>query len=397
MTEVVIVGAARTPVGSFGGALSGLSAVELGATAAREAIRRAGIPASQIDEAVIGNILSAGLGQNVARQIAIHSGMPDTSTAVGINMLCGSGLRAVIQAVQTLQAGDADFILAGGTESMSRAPFLLNDYRWGKRMGSGQIEDTMIKDALTDAFSHVHMGVTAENIAGRWHISREDQDEFALKSQIKAEKAQLLGYFDAEIVPVEAPVKKKKTVIQQDEHPRHGMTMETLAGLKPVFKKDGTVTVGNASGLNDGAAMLVLTTRENAEDAGLNILGSVISYASAGVDPQIMGYGPVPAVKKALQRANLELSAIDLAEINEAFAAQSIAVIRDLELDPNIVNVSGGAIALGHPVGASGARILCTLLYGMKRTGAKTGLAALCIGGGQGTALIVKNEYPDEM
>lgn len=397
MTEVVIVGAARTPVGSFGGALSGLSAVELGAAAAREAIRRAGIPARQIDEAVIGNILSAGLGQNAARQIAIHSGMPETSTAVGINMLCGSGLRSVIQAVQTLKAGDADFILAGGTESMSRAPFLLNDYRWGKRMGDSLIEDTMIKDALTDAFSHVHMGVTAENIAEQWHISREDQDEFALKSQIKTEKAQLLGYFDAEIVPVEAAVKKKRTVVQQDEHPRHGMTMETLAGLKPVFKKDGTVTVGNASGLNDGAAMLVLTTREKAEEAGLSILGSVISYASAGVDPQIMGYGPVPAVKKALQRANLDIGAIDLAEINEAFAAQSLAVIRDLELDPEIVNVSGGAIALGHPVGASGARILCTLLYGMKRTGAKTGLAALCVGGGQGTALIIRNEYPDEL
>ncbi|WP_010631186.1 acetyl-CoA C-acetyltransferase [Sporolactobacillus vineae] len=395
MKEVVIVGAARTPVGSFGGALSGVSAVALGTAAAREAIRRSGVPAHHIDEAVIGNILSAGLGQNIARQIALHSGMSDSSTAVGINMLCGSGLRAVIQAVQTLRAGDADFILAGGTESMSRAPYLLTDYRWGKRMGEGQIEDSMIMDALTDAFSHVHMGVTAENIAEQWHISREEQDAFALNSQLKAEKAQLLGYFDEEIVPVEVTVKKKKSEVRQDEHPRHGMTLETLSGLRPVFRKNGTVTVGNASGLNDGAAMLVLTTRQKAREAGLTVLASIRSYASAGLDPQIMGYGPVPAVKKALHQANLDIGAIDLAEINEAFAAQSIAVIRDLKLDPDKVNVSGGAIALGHPVGASGARILCTLLYGMKRTGAKTGLAALCIGGGQGTAVIVNNEVPD--
>lgn len=395
MTDIVIVGAARTPVGSFGGALSGLSAVALGTAAAKEAIRRAGIPAGLIDEAVIGNILSAGLGQNVARQIAIHSGLPDTSTAVALNMLCGSGLRSVIQAAQSILTGDADFVLAGGAESMSRAPYLLTDYRWGKRMGGGQIEDSMMKDALTDAFSQIHMGLTAENIAEQWYISREEQDEFALKSQLRAEKAQLLGYFDEEIVPVEVTEKKKRSTVKQDEHPRHGMTLETLAGLKPAFKKGGTVTVGNASGLNDGAAMLVLTSREKAVAEGLNILASIRSYASAGVDPLIMGYGPVPAVKKALRKAGLEIGSIDLAEINEAFAAQSVAVVRDLELDPDKVNVSGGAIALGHPVGASGARILCTLLYGMKRTGVKTGLAALCIGGGQGTAVIVENEYPD--
>ncbi|TGA97052.1 acetyl-CoA C-acetyltransferase [Sporolactobacillus shoreae] len=395
MTEVVIVGAARTPVGSFGGVISELSAVELGTAAAKEAIKRSGISADLIDEAIVGNILSAGLGQNIARQIAIYSGISEKSSAITVNMLCGSGLRTVILAAQSIALGDSDFVLSGGTESMSRAPYLLQDYRWGKRMGGGKVEDSMIKDALIDAFYQYHMGITAENIAEKWRISRDRQDQFALKSQHKAEKAQLLGYFDEEIIPVSLTKKGEQLVIDQDEHPRHGMTVETLAKLKPAFKENGTVTVGNASGINDGAAMLILTSREKAEKHGLHIMASIKSYANVGLDPKIMGYGPVPAARRALQKANLRTGDIDLFEINEAFAAQSVAVLDDLELDPEKVNISGGAIALGHPVGASGARILCTLLYNMKRTGAKKGLAALCVGGGQGTAIIVENEHEE--
>lgn len=392
MREVVIIGAARTPIGTFGGSLSTVPAVDLGVTAAREAIRRANISADLIDDVVIGNVLSAGLGQNVARQVSIYAGIPNTAPALTVNMVCGSGLRAVILAAQTIATGDADVILAGGIESMSQSPYLLKNFRWGKKMGDAKVVDAMLTDALLDVYNQYHMGITAENIAERWKISRERQDEFALNSQQKAEKAQLSGYFNDEITPVDVIIKGKKTLAGKDEHLRHGMTLDKLSRLRPAFKENGTVTAGNSSGINDGAAMLILTSREKAEERGLDILASVKSYASAALDPQIMGYGPVPASRKALKKAELTARDIDLYEINEAFAAQSLAVLDDLEIDPQKVNISGGAIALGHPVGASGARILVTLLYGMKRTGAKKGLASLCVGGGQGTALIVERK-----
>lgn len=392
MKEVVIVSAARTAIGNFNGSLSGFSAVELGAIAAREAIARAGINPTEINEAIVGNILSAGLGQNVGRQVAIKAGVPDTSPAMTINKLCGSGLRAVSMAAQFIMLGDADVILAGGTESMTNAPYLLDKARNGYRMGHGQIIDSMIYDGLTDVFNQYHMGVTAENIAEQWKISREEQDEFALKSQQKAESAQKAGKFDSEIVPVEIPQKKGDPIqFKSDEFIRQGVTLEQLQKLKPAFKKDGTVTAGNASGINDGAAMLIVMSREKANELGLKPLVRIVSYGNAALDPKIMGYGPVPATRIALQKAKMQISDIDLIEANEAFAAQSIAVLRDLNLNPEIVNVNGGAIALGHPIGASGARILTTLIYEMKRRNAATGLATLCIGGGQGTALIVEN------
>jgi acetyl-CoA C-acetyltransferase len=390
MREVAIVGAARTPIGSFGGSLALTPAVDLGVTAAKEAIRRAGISANLVDEVLIGNVLSSGLGQNVARQVGIYAGIPESTPAITVNMVCGSGLRTVILGTQMIALGDADVILAGGTESMSQAPFLIHNTRWGNKMGDSKLVDEMLQDALIDAFDHEHMGVTAENVAERWKISRERQDEFALNSQKKAEKAQLSGYFDAEIAPVDVRHKKKTTIIRLDEHPRHGLTIEKLSKLRPVFKENGTVTAGNSSGINDGAAMLVLMAREKAEALGLDVLGMVRSYASAALDPKIMGYGPVPATQKALKKGQMTIGDIDLFEINEAFAAQSLAVLDDLKIDPSRANISGGAIALGHPVGASGARILVTLLYNMKRTGAKTGLATLCVGGGQGTALIIE-------
>lgn len=392
MKEVVIVSAARTAIGNFNGSLSGFSAVELGAIAAREAIARAGINPTEINEAIVGNILSAGLGQNVGRQVAIKAGVPDTSPAMTINKLCGSGLRAVSMAAQFIMLGDADVILAGGTESMTNAPYLLDKARNGYRMGHGQIIDSMIYDGLTDVFNQYHMGVTAENIAEQWKISREEQDEFALKSQQKAESAQKAGKFDSEIVPVEIPQKKGDPIqFKSDEFIRQGVTLEQLQKLKPAFKKDGTVTAGNASGINDGAGMLIVMSREKANELGLKPLVRIVSYGNAALDPKIMGYGPVPATRIALQKAKMQISDIDLIEANEAFAAQSIAVLRDLKLNPEIVNVNGGAIALGHPIGASGARILTTLIYEMKRRNAATGLATLCIGGGQGTALIVEN------
>lgn len=392
MKEVVIVSAARTAIGNFNGSLSGFSAVELGAIAAREAIARAGINPNEINEAIVGNILSAGLGQNVARQVAIKAGVPETSPAMTINKLCGSGLRAVSMAAQFIMLGDADVILAGGTESMTNAPYLLDKARNGYRMGNGQIIDSMIYDGLTDVFNQYHMGVTAENIAEQWKISREEQDEFALKSQQKAEAAQKAGRFDSEIVSIDIPQKKGDPIqFKTDEFIRQGVTLEQLQKLKPAFKKDGTVTAGNASGINDGAAMLIVMSREKANELGLKPLVRIVSYGNAALDPKIMGYGPVPATRIALQKAKMQISDIDLIEANEAFAAQSIAVLRDLNLNPEIVNVNGGAIALGHPIGASGARILTTLIYEMKRRNATTGLATLCIGGGQGTALIVEN------
>lgn len=392
MKEVVIVSAVRTAIGTFGGSLSNLSAVDLGVIAAREAIKRAGISPSEISETIIGNILSAGLGQNISRQIAVKSGVPETSPAMGINHLCGSGLRSVSMAAQFIMLGDADVILAGGTESMTNAPYLLPKGRYGYRMGHGEVIDSLITDGLTDAFNNYHMGITAENIAEQWEISREEQDEFSVKSQNKTEAAQREGRFKDEIVPVEIPQRKGDSIqFDSDEFPKHGQTIEKLAKLRPAFKKDGTVTAGNASGINDGASMLVVMSAEKAKALGLKPLVRIVSYGNAALDPKIMGYGPVPATRAALLKVKMKINDIDLVEANEAFASQSIAVARDLKLNPEIVNVNGGAIALGHPVGASGARILTSLIYEMKRRNAATGLATLCIGGGQGTALIVEN------
>lgn len=391
MREVVIVSAARTALGSFGGSLSKLSAVEIGAIAAKEAIKRAGIDANIVEEAIIGNVLSAGLGQNVARQVALNSGLSIESSALTINKVCGSGLRAVSLAAQIIQSNDADVILAGGTESMSNAPYAVPSNRWGQRMGDATMVDTMIKDGLWDAFNNYHMGITAENIAEQWGLTREMQDEFALQSQLKAEKAIKEGKFKDEIVPVVIPQRKGEPIVfDTDEFPKANMTIEKLGKLKPAFKKDGTVTAGNASGINDGAAMFIVMSKEKADQLGLKPLVKIKSYASAGLDPSIMGYGPVAATKKALEKADLKVEDLDLIEANEAFAAQSLSVAKDLSFDMNKVNVNGGAIAIGHPVGASGARILTTLIYEMIKRDSKTGLATLCIGGGQGTALIVE-------
>lgn len=389
--EIVLVAAARTAIGSFNGKLSGFNAVELGVIAAKEAIARAGISPEMIDETIVGNILSAGLGQNPARQIAIGAGVKVESPATTLNILCGSGLRAVSLAAQMIETGSAEIILAGGTESMTNAPYLLQQARAGYRMGHGQLTDSMIQDALTDAFGGYHMGITAENIAERWHITREEQDAFALESQLRCEKAQNTGRFADEIVPVLIPQRKGEALVfDRDEFPRQGLTIDQLQKLKPAFKKDGTVTAGNASGINDGAAMVVVMSADKARELGIKTMFRVRSYATIGLDPAIMGYGPVEASRKALKLAGMSVHDLDLTEANEAFAAQSLAVVRDLELDPLKVNVNGGAIALGHPVGASGARILTTLMYEMKKQNSATGLATLCIGGGQGTALIIE-------
>jgi len=392
MKEVVIVSAARTAIGNFGGSLANLSAVDLGVVAAKEAIKRAGISPEIIDDVYIGNILSAGLGQGVARQISVGVGIPVETPATTVNILCGSGLRTVSLAAQLIKAGDADVILAGGTESMSNAAYIMPKARTGLRMGDGAIVDTMIKDGLTDAFSGVHMGITAENLAEKYELTREEQDQFAANSQNKAEVAIAAGKFKDEIAAVEIPQRKGDPIIfDTDEFPRAGVTAEGLGKLRPAFKKDGTVTAANASGLNDGAAMLILMSKEKADELGLKALAKVVSYATHGVDPQIMGYGVVPAVEKALKLAGMTIEDIDLIESNEAFAAQALSVIKGLGItDISNVNVNGGAIALGHPIGASGARILTTLLYEMQRTDAKTGLATLCVGGGMGTSLIVE-------
>lgn len=391
MQEVVIISAARTPIGNFGGLLSGFTAVDLGVIAAKTALERAAVDPAIIGETIVGNILSAGLGQNLARQIALRAGVPEQSPAMAINQLCGSGLRAVMIAAQGINSGDYEAALAGGTESMSNAPYLLPKGRYGYKMGDGQVIDSMILDGLTDAFNNYHMGITAENIAEKWQISRETQDEFALASQQKAELAQKSGIFEEEITRIEIPQKKgDPLVVRADEFPRHGLTIESLQKLRPAFKKDGTVTAGNSSGINDGAAMLLIMGSRKAAALGLNPLARIVSFATCGLDPKIMGYGPVPATQMALRKAGLKIHDIDLIEANEAFAAQSLAVIRDLELDPAKVNVNGGAIALGHPIGASGARVLTTLLYELKRQNLKRGLATLCIGGGQGISIIVE-------
>ncbi|VBB43414.1 acetyl-CoA acetyltransferase [uncultured Paludibacter sp.] len=390
--EIVIVSAARTPIGNFNGALSSFSAIDLGVIAATEAIRRAGIDPKEINETIVGNILSAGLGQNLARQISVKSGAPITTPAMTINILCGSGLRAVSLAAQMIQTGDSEVVLAGGTESMTNAPYLLMQGRNGYKMGHGQIIDSMIKDALTDVFNDYHMGMTAENIAEKWQISRREQDEFSVLSQNKCEAAQAQGKFKDEIIPVSIPQKKGEALIfDTDEFPRKGVKLEHLEKIKPAFKKEGTVTAGNASGINDGAAMLIIMSADKAKQLGLKPLAKIKSHATVALEPEIMGYGPVPATQKALKNAGMSISDIQLIEANEAFAAQAIAVTRDLNLNPAIVNVNGGAIALGHPVGASGTRILTTLIYEMKRRNSENGLATLCIGGGQGTALIIEN------
>jgi acetyl-CoA C-acetyltransferase len=391
MREVVIVGAARTPVGTFGGSLTKVSAVELGTIAAKEAMKRAGIQPDMVNEVILGNVLQAGLGQNVARQVSMHAGIPKEVPSFTINKVCGSGLRAVSLAAQIIKLGDADIIVAGGTENMSAAPYLVPAARWGARMFDSKLIDYMVHDGLFDIFNEYHMGITAENIAEQWNITREELDEFSARSQQRAEAAITSGRFKDEIVPVEVPQRKgDPVVVDTDEHPRFNTTADTLAKLRPAFKKGGKVTAGNASGINDGAAVLVVMSKEKADELGLKPLCTIKSYGSAGVDPSIMGYGPVPSTKKTLEKVGLTVDDLDLIEANEAFAAQSIAVVRDLGLDPAITNVNGGAIALGHPIGCSGARILISLIYEMQKRDAKLGLATLCIGGGQGTAMIVE-------
>ena len=389
--KVVIASAARTPVGAYGGAFKTVSARELGAVAAKEAIKRAGIKPEDVDESILGCVLQAGNGQNIARQIALDAGIPIEKPAMTLNIVCGSGLRSVSLAAQMIIAGDCDVVLAGGTESMSQAPYLLTDERWGARMGDKKVVDEMIKDGLWDAFNDYHMGVTAENIAEKFGLTREEQDALAADSQQKAAKARAEGRFKDEIVPVEVKGRKGKvTVVDEDEYIKEGVTTESISKLRPAFIKDGTVTAANASGINDGAAALVVMSEEKAKELGVTPLATIVSYATEGVDPKIMGTGPIPTVRKALEKANLTLEDIDLIEANEAFAAQALSVIKELGLNTDIVNVNGGAIAIGHPVGASGARILTTLLYEMQKRDSKKGIATLCIGGGMGTAVVVE-------
>lgn len=391
MREVVIISACRTAIGAFNGSLKDTSAVELGKIVMEEAVKRAGIRPETVDEVIFGCVLQAAQGQNVARQSMIKAGFPVDIPAMTINKVCGSGLRAVSLAAQIIKAGDADCIIAGGMENMSMAPFALEKARNGYRMGNGVLVDTMIKDGLQEAFNDCHMGVTAEEINKRWEITRAEQDEFALRSQVRAAEAIKEGKFKDEIVPVVLKSRKGETVFDTDEFPRE-TTIEGLQKMKPVFKKEGSVTAGNASGINDGASAVLVMSKEKAQELGLKPIARIVSYASSGVEPMIMGIGPVPASQKALEKSGLTVSDLDLIEANEAFAAQSIAVGRDMGwTDMEKVNVNGGAIALGHPVGASGNRILVSLLHEMKRRGSKYGLATLCIGGGMGTALIVEN------
>ena len=389
MTDIVIASATRTAIGAFNGSLAGLSAAQLGEVVIREAIQRAKVEAAEVDEVLLGQILTAGLGQNPARQAAVKAGIPVTATATGINQLCGSGLRAVAWAYQQIKLGDARIVVAGGQESMTNAQHAIF-LRGGVKMGDGQMVDTMIKDGLTDAFQNIHMGITAENVATKFGLTREAQDAFALASQQKAEAAIKSGRFKDEIVPVTILVKKEERVFDTDEFPRAGVTAEMLAKLKPAFAKDGTVTAGNASGINDGAAALVLMSAAEAAKRGIQPLARIAGWATAGVDPSIMGTGPIPASRKALDKAGWKIGDLDLIEANEAFAAQALAVNRELGWDLAKVNVNGGAIALGHPVGASGARVLVTLLHEMAKRDAKKGLATLCIGGGMGIAMCVE-------
>jgi len=391
MKEVVIVSAVRTPIGNFGGSLKDVSAAQLGAIALKEAINRAGIDPATIDEVIMGNVLQGGLGQNVARQAALAAGIPKEVPSWALNKVCGSGMRVISLAAQMIKAGDAEIIAVGGTENMSQSGYLVPAARWGARMGTSKIIDTMINDGLTDAMHKIHMGITAENVCDQWGLKREELDEFAAKSQQKAEAAQQAGKFKDEIVPVEIPQRKGDPIIfDTDEYPKAGVTVDALAKMKPAFKDDGMVTAGNASGINDGAAAMIVMSKEKADELGIKPLCKIVSYASAGVDPTIMGISPISTSQKALKIAGLTVADMDLVESNEAFAAQSVAVGKDLGFDPEKLNVNGGAIALGHPIGASGCRIVVTLIHEMLKRDAKRGLATLCIGGGQGTALIVE-------
>jgi len=389
MNDVVIASAARTPIGAFNGTLASVSASYLGEVAIAEALKRAGVNPQDVSEVILGQILTAGAGQNPARQAAIGAGIPVEKTAYNINQLCGSGLRAVALGYQAIKLGDSDVVVAGGQESMSQAPHCTH-LRNGQKMGDTKLVDTMIKDGLWDAFNGYHMGNTAENVAEKWQITREEQDAFAAASQQKAEKAQKAGAFDAEITPVTITSRRGETVVAQDEYPKPGTTAESLAALRPAFDKEGTVTAGNASGINDGSAALVLMSASEADKRGVEPLARIVSWATAGVDPAIMGSGPIPASRAALEKAGWSVADLDLIEANEAFAAQACAVNKDLGWDTEKVNVNGGAIALGHPIGASGARVLTTLLYGMRQRDAKKGLATLCIGGGMGIAMCVE-------
>ena len=392
MRDVVIVGAARTAIGKFGGTLKDVPTRTLGAVCIEEALKRAGVAKEDVDEVIMGCVLQAGLGQNVTRQMMLDAGLPVETPCFTINKVCGSGLRAVELAAQIIKAGDAEIIVAGGAENMSASPYVMNAARWGARMFDAKMTDVMVNDGLWDAFNNYHMGMTAENVAEQWGITREELDEFSVISQNRAEKAVDGGVFDDEIVPVTIPQRKGDPIVfSRDEHLTRGSTMEKVAKLKPAFKRDGgVVTAANASGINDSGAAVVVMSKEKADELGIKPMATIKSYASGGVDPSIMGVCPVPATKKALAKAGLTIEDIDLVEANEAFAAQSLAVRKDLGLDPEKTNVNGGAIALGHPIGASGCRILITLLYEMARRDAKTGLATLCIGGGMGTSLIVE-------
>ena len=392
MKKIVLAGACRTAIGTMGGALSTVPAAELGSVVIKEALNRAGIPAEQVDHVYMGCVIQAGLGQNVARHASLKAGLPVTTPAVTVNVVCGSGLNCVNMAAQMIEAGDADIVVAGGMESMSLAPYAMMKGRYGYRMGNATLVDTMVNDALWDAFNNYHMGITAENVAEQWHLTREMLDEFSANSQQKCEKAMAEGKFKDEIVPVEVKGKKGSVIVDTDEGPRPGTTVETLARLKPAFKKDGIVTAGNASGINDGAAAIVVMSEEKAKELGVKPMATWVGGALGGVDPSIMGVGPVAAVNKLMKKLDMKVADMDLIEANEAFAAQSLAVGHDLEFDPAKLNVNGGAIALGHPVGASGCRILVTLLHEMQRRDAKTGLATLCIGGGMGCATVVKRD-----
>ena len=393
MKKIVLAGACRTAIGTMGGSLSTVPAAELGSVVIKEALARAGVPAEQVDHVYMGCVIQAGLGQNVARQASLKAGLPVTTPAVTVNVVCGSGLNCVNMAAQMIEAGDADIVVAGGMESMSLAPYAMVKGRYGYRMGNATLVDTMVNDALWDAFNNYHMGITAENVAEQWHLTREDLDAFAANSQQKCEKAMAEGKFKEEIVPVEVKGKKGSVIVDTDEGPRPGTTVETLARLKPAFKKDGgIVTAGNSSGINDRAAAIVVMSEEKAKELGVKPMATWVGGALGGVDPSIMGVGPVAAVNKLMKKLDMKVADMDLIEANEAFAAQSLAVGHDLGFDPEKLNVNGGAIALGHPVGASGCRILVTLLHEMQRRDAKTGLATLCIGGGMGCATVVKRD-----
>ena len=390
--EAVVLSACRTPIGSFGGVFKDLSAVDLGAVVIREAIARAGVQPADVGDVVMGCVLQAGNGMNVARQAAIEAGVPVEVPGETVNRVCGSGLQAVVHAVEAIRVGYVDTMVAGGTESMSNAPYLLKGARWGYRMGNAEAIDSMLHEGLTCAIGSCHMGTTAEEVAARYNVSRSDQDAFAVESQQRAARAIADGRFRDEIVAVPVPQRKGDAIrIDTDEYPRRDTTVEKLAGLKPAFKKDGTVTAGNASGINDGAAALVVTTGKKAQQLGRKPLARILAYVSTGVDPQVMGIGPIPAVRKVLERADLSIADVDLFELNEAFAAQSVAVTRELGVDAAKVNVNGGAIALGHPIGASGARVLMTLIYALRARKLKFGVASLCIGGGMGIAMAVQN------